>query len=86
MGQGTATLINILMVVAIFYFLLILPQRREQKRHKEMLEALRPGDSVVTAGGIMGEIVQLRDDQVTVKSGESRFVVEKAKIARVVKS
>lgn len=86
MGQGTATLINILMVVAIFYFLLILPQRREQKRHKEMLEALRPGDSVVTAGGIMGEIVQLRDDQVTLKSGESRFVVEKAKIARVVKS
>jgi preprotein translocase subunit YajC len=86
MGQGTATIINILMVVAIFYFLLILPQRRERKRHAEMLAALRPGDSVATAGGVIGEIVQLKDDQVTLKSGDARVVVEKSKIARVMTS
>jgi preprotein translocase subunit YajC len=83
--MGTGMIINLILFVAIFYFLLILPQRREQKRHTEMLAALRPGDSVVTSGGIVGEIVQLKDDQVTIKTGDARIVVEKARIARLVK-
>jgi preprotein translocase subunit YajC len=81
-GMGTGFLIQIVLIVAIFYFLLILPQRREQKRHREMLAALRPGDEIATAGGVIGEIIQLRDDQVTIKSGDSRIVVERGKIAR----
>jgi preprotein translocase subunit YajC len=81
--MGTGMIINLILVVAIFYFLLIVPQRREQKRHREMLAALRPGDEVVTAGGIIGEIVQLKDDQVTQKSGDSRVIVERARIARL---
>jgi preprotein translocase subunit YajC len=81
--MGTGMIINLILVVAIFYFLLIVPQRREQKRHREMLAALRPGDEVVTAGGIIGEIVQLKDDQVTLKSGDSRVIVERARIARL---
>ncbi len=83
--MGTGMIINLVLFVAIFYFLLIMPQRREQKRHAEMLAALRPGDSVVTSGGLVGEIVQLKDDQVTLKTGDARVVVEKARIARLVK-
>ena len=82
-GIGMAFIIQIVLLVAIMYFLFILPQRREQKRHKEMLEALRPGDEVVTAGGVVGEIIQLKDDRVTLKSGEARLVVERARIARL---
>lgn len=77
-------IIQLVLIVAIFYFILILPQRREQKRHREMIEALKPGDGVVTAGGIIGEIVQLKDDRVTVKSGEARVVVERGRIAKKV--
>lgn len=77
-----ALLIQLVLVVAIFYFLLILPQRREQKRHREMLAALKPGDSVVTNGGLIGEIIQLKDTEVTLKSGEARLLVERARIAR----
>ena len=77
-----ALLIQLVLVVAIFYFLLILPQRREQKRHRELLAALRPGDSVVTTGGLIGEIIQLKDTEVTLKSGESRVIIERARIAR----
>lgn len=80
--MGTGFLIQIVLIVAIFYFLLVLPQRREQKRHREMLAALRPGDEIATAGGVIGEIIQLRDDQVTIKSGDSRIVVERGRIAR----
>ena len=82
-GMGMALIIQLVLVVAIFYFLLILPQRREQKRHREMLAALRAGDTVVTSGGLIGEIVQLKDDQVTLKSGDARVVVERARIARL---
>jgi len=84
--MGTGMIINLIMVVAIFYFLLIVPQRREQKRHREMLAALRPGDEVVTAGGLIGEIVLLKDDQVTLKSGDSRVLVERGRIAKLVEA
>lgn len=80
--MGAAMIIQLVLIVGIFYFVLILPQRREQKRHREMLLALRPGDEVATAGGLIGEIIQLKDDQVTMKSGDARVVVEKARITR----
>lgn len=80
-----ALIIQLVLVVAIFYFLLILPQRREQKRHREMLAALRPGDEVVTFGGLVGEVVQLKEDLVTLKSGDSRLVVERARVARLLR-
>ncbi len=81
-GMGMALIIQLALIVAIFYFLLIMPQRREQKRHREMLASLRPCDEIVTSGGVIGEIIQLKEDQVTIKSGEARPVVERLRIAR----
>lgn len=78
-----ALIIQLVLIVAIFYFLLILPQRREQKRHRELLAALKPGDEVVTMGGLVGEIIALKDQRVTIKTGEARVVVERARIARL---
>ena len=77
-------IIQLVAILAIIWFLLILPQRREQKRHREMIAALRAGDEVVTSGGLIGEIIHLKDDQVTLKSGDARVVVERARIARLV--
>lgn len=82
-GNMTAILIQVVPLVAIMYFLFILPQRREQKRHRELIASLKPGQAVVTTGGLIGEIIQIRDDQVTLKSGESRIVVERVRIARL---
>ena len=81
--MATGMIIQLVLIAAIFWFLLIVPQRREAKRHREMLLALKPGDQVVTAGGIIGEIIQLKDDQITLKSGDSRLIVEKGRIARL---
>lgn len=78
-----ALIIQLVLIVAIFYFLLILPQRREQKRHRELLAELKPGDEVVTMGGLVGEIIALKDQRVTLKTGEARVVVERARIARL---
>jgi preprotein translocase subunit YajC len=83
-GVGTGIIIQFALLIAIMYFLLIRPQRMEQKRHREMIAALKRGDEVVTMGGLVGEIVHLNDTLVTLKTGEARVVVERARVARLV--
>jgi preprotein translocase subunit YajC len=85
---GNATLvfaIQMIAIFAIFYFLLIRPQRLEQTKHQQMVDALKKGDEVVTAGGIIGTVVHAEPDRVTIKTAETtRIVVEKGRIAKVV--
>ena len=67
----------------IAWFLLIRPQRKMQQKHQDMLSALKKGDEVMTEGGIIGSVVHMQDDRVTIRSGEARLVVARIKIARV---
>ncbi|HVY87506.1 MAG TPA: preprotein translocase subunit YajC [Hyphomonadaceae bacterium] len=55
---------------AIMYFLIIRPQNQRQKKHKELLAALKKGDTVITSGGIIGKVVKLSDDEVTLDTGD----------------
>jgi preprotein translocase subunit YajC len=83
-GLGTIVFLGqIALIFVIFWFLLIRPQRQQQRRHEEMLKALKKGDEVATAGGIVGEVVHIKDDRVTLKSGESRLVVQRERISAV---
>jgi len=70
-------------IFAIFYFLIIRPQRKQQEKHRQLLASLQKGDRVVTSGGIVGEVVHLKEDEVTMKSGEARFVVLRANITNI---
>jgi len=72
----------ILAMLAIFYFVLFVPQRRQMKAHQALLAGLQKGDQVVTAGGLIGEIQMIREDQVTIRTGTATVVVEKARILR----
>ncbi len=77
-------LMQMVAIGAIFYFLLIRPQRKEQQRHRVMIEKLQKGDEVVTNGGIIGTVVHTQDDRITVKTGENtRVVVQRGRIAQV---
>ncbi|MEK6254610.1 MAG: preprotein translocase subunit YajC [Gemmatimonadales bacterium] len=70
-------------IFLIFYFLLIRPQRKQQKSHDEMVQSLSRGDEVVTIGGIIGKIVHLTDDRMTIKTAdETRLEIERSKIGR----
>jgi len=84
---GSSSMIFLMQMVAIgaiFYFLLIRPQRKEQARHRTMIEKLQKGDEVVTNGGIIGTVVHTQDDRITVKTGENtRVVVQRGRIAQV---
>jgi len=66
-GSGLLGLAPLLFIFAIFYFLLILPQQRKQKKWQAMLSALKTGDRIVTSGGLRGTIIGLKDDAVTVR-------------------
>ncbi|MCE2899630.1 MAG: preprotein translocase subunit YajC [Gemmatimonas sp.] len=80
-------------IFAIFYFVLIRPQQRQRKAHDQLVRSLKKGDEIVTAGGIVGEVLHIAaqgkdgaatmDDRITIKSGESRLIIERGRISRV---
>ena len=78
-------LVPILLMFVIFYFLLFRPQQQRMKQHREMLANLRRGDTVVTSGGIIGEVTKVVDDrEVEVKiSNEVRVRVVRGMISEV---
>jgi preprotein translocase subunit YajC len=80
--SSLVSFLPIVAMLAIFYFILFVPQRRQMKQHQALLASLTKGDQVVTAGGLIGEIVSIRDDQVTLRTGTSTVVVEKLRILR----
>ena len=57
-----STLVPLVLLFGIFYFLLIRPQQQRVKTHQQMVEAVRRGDTVVTAGGLIGKVAKVKDD------------------------
>jgi len=66
-GSSLLTIAPLLFIFAIFYFLLIMPQQRRQKKWQAMLSALKTGDKITTSGGLRGTIISLKDDAVTLR-------------------
>ena len=83
MNPSFVLVIQLLAIGAIFYFLIIRPQGQARKRAEAMLAALKKGDTVVTAGGIVGKVKDIKDTLITIESGTSSLVVERARIVRV---
>ena len=63
-GAGIASLVPLILIMVIFYFLLIRPQQKRLKEHKNMVAGLKKGDRVITGGGIYGTITEVKDDYV----------------------
>ena len=71
-AQLISMLVSMVLMVAVFYFLLIRPQRKKDKKVKEMLAALKSGDRICTIGGIYGTITKIKDDTITIAVGSER--------------
>jgi preprotein translocase subunit YajC len=84
-GSGLALFAPVLLIFGVFYFLLILPQQRRQKKWSAMLDSLKTGDKVVTSGGLRGTIMALKDDCVHLRVPPNNLVVEvtKASVTQV---
>ena len=89
-GQGGSQYMSIVMLVAIvgiFYFLMIRPQQKRAKEHKSFLENLKKGDKVITSGGLYGTITGITDDAITIEIAEKvRVKVEKGTVATMQKT
>jgi preprotein translocase subunit YajC len=82
---GSGFLIVLLVMFGFMWFLLIRPQRAQQRKHAELLGALKPGDEVVTSGGIYGEVVQLDEERVMLEVDDDvRIAVARRAITNVV--
>lgn len=80
-------MLPIILMFVIFYFLLIRPQQKQQKSHKEMLTTLGKGDRVVTNGGIHGQVVEAKEDVLTIAITDTvKVKVDRSGIARKVTS
>ena len=72
MTQMLMSLGWIVLTFALFYFVLIRPQKKREKEEKAMLNALKIGDNVITIGGITGKIVSIKDDLLVIETGADR--------------
>jgi preprotein translocase subunit YajC len=72
---GIGFIIYIVFIIGVMYLLFFLPQKRRDKKMREMINSLKVGDKVVTIGGVSGKIVNIKDDEITVETG-----VEKTKL------
>ncbi|MCD6461035.1 preprotein translocase subunit YajC [bacterium] len=76
----------IIMIIAVFYFLVYRPQKKEQKKMKEMIDTMKKGNKVVTAGGIHGTIAGIKDNVVMVKVYEDvKLEIDKSHITVIKK-
>lgn len=73
--SGMLSFLPIILMFVVLYFLMIRPQMKRQKEHKNMMEALAKGDEVVTAGGVVGRITKVTEAYVTVEIAEGTEVV-----------
>lgn len=82
-GGWAVGILPLVFIFAIFYFLLIMPQQRRQKKWQKMLSELKTGDRVVTSGGIRGTVIALRDDFVHLRVPPDNLKLEVSRSAVV---
>ena len=80
-GDMTSTIIMLVLMVGIFYFMLIRPENKRKKEAEKMRSALKTGDKIVTIGGITGTVVSVKDDKFVIETGADQVRIEFAKWA-----
>jgi preprotein translocase subunit YajC len=87
-GQGGfGFFIPLILIFAVFYFILIRPQQKRQKEHRQLLQNLKKGDKVITTGGLQGTVVNLSDTVVTVEIADKvKVKVGRSYVAGLIKS
>ena len=78
-----AQFLPLVILFAIFYFLIIRPQQKQQKEHQEMIKSLKKGDRIVTAGGLIAEVIKPEEDFIKIKLNDDTVVkLEKNFVSR----
>lgn len=86
-GQGSMLIsfLPLILLFAIFYFLIIRPQQKQQQRHREMVNSLQKGDKIITNGGLHATVIKPEDDFIKIELNDDTIVkIDKAFIAKKV--
>ena len=75
-----------ILLVVVFYFILIRPQQKRAKEQAKLIESIKSGDKVVTASGIIGTVITVKDKIVSLRSADAKFEVTKASITEILES
>ena len=73
---GIASFLPLIIVFVLFYFVLIMPQKKQEKKQRAMLNALEVGDEVITIGGIYGKLVKVKDDYVVLETSADKTKIK----------
>lgn len=75
-GGGASSILMIVVMIAIFYFLLIRPENKRKKEAEEMRSAVKKGDKIVTIGGIVGTVVDVKENKFVIETGADQVRIE----------
>jgi preprotein translocase subunit YajC len=78
------SMVPLVLLLVVFYFILIRPQQKKQKEHQRLLTTLRPGDKVVTSGGVIGTILTVKEKAVTLRSADTKMEVSKGAVSEII--
>ncbi|ELC8441835.1 preprotein translocase subunit YajC [Clostridium perfringens] len=77
--QIAAMVLPFILMFGVFYFLLILPEKKRKKKYDSMIEELKVNDKIITRGGIIGKIIKIKDDSVIIETTQDRTKIEFSK-------
>ena len=80
-GGGGSMIIMLVVMVVVFYFMLIRPENKRKKEAEQMRSAVKTGDEIITIGGIVGTVVNVKEDKIVIETGADQVRVEFAKWA-----
>lgn len=87
MAEWGVLIFQFVIIIAVFYFLLIRPQKKQQQKIQNMLDAMQVNDKVVTIGGIIGKVIKIKEDEVLIETGtgneKSQIKFQKSAISKV---
>lgn len=85
-GSPFGLFVPMILIFVVMYFLMIRPQSQRAKQQKKLLEALKSGDKIVTAAGIVGVVITVKDKTVSLRSADAKFEVTKASVTEILES
>ncbi len=77
------TLVPLLLIGVVFYFALIRPQQKRAKEHAHLIKSLKPGDKVVTSGGVVGVVITVKERTVSLRSADAKLEVLKSAVSEI---
>ena len=76
-------MVPLILLLVVFYFILIRPQQKKAKEHQKLLTTLSSGDKVMTSGGVIGTIINVKEKTVTVRSADTKLEISKAAVSEI---